>query len=106
MLLFWKILRGGHYVLIRKVKLTHSFVRRMGLEKTSNFKIVRINDEKTSTILEGAIKFGQTVLIEGVTEKLSADLEPILVPQFKTKGKNISIKLGDKEIDYNPEFKF
>jgi len=65
----------------------NTFVRRMGLEKKTNFKIVRNNDEKTSTILEGAIKFGQTVLIEGVTEKLSADLEPILVPQFKTKAR-------------------
>lgn len=76
------------------------------MEKKTNFKILRNGDEKTSTILEGAIKFGQSVLIEGVTEKLSADLEPVLVPQFKTKGKNVSIKFGDKEIDYNSEFKF
>lgn len=84
----------------------NSFIRKMGLEKKTNFKVLRNGDEKTSTILEGAIKFGQSVLIEGVTEKLSADLEPVLVPQFKTKGKNVSIKFGDKEIDYNAEFKF
>ena len=52
------------------------------------------------------MKLGQSVLIIGLTEKLSADLEPVLVPQFKTKGKNVSLNLGDIEIDYNPEFKF
>lgn len=84
----------------------NTFIRKMGNEKKNNFKILRNNDEKTSTILEGAIKFGQTVLIEGVTEKLSADLEPVLVPQFKTKGKNVTMKFGDKDIEYNQEFKF
>jgi hypothetical protein len=38
-------------------------------------------------------------MIEGVTEKLSSELEPVLNPQIKQKGKIRLIKFGEKEID-------
>lgn len=70
------------------------------------FKILKATDEKISMELEVAIKNGRFVLLENVNERLSPELEPILVPQFKQKGKNKSIKFGDKELDQNEEFRF
>jgi len=75
-------------------------------EKTNNFKIMKSNDEKISNELESAIKFGKWFIIENVNEKLSPELEPVLVPQFKIKGKTKSIKFGDKEFEYDEEFRF
>mmetsp|Transcript_13790 Transcript_13790/g.11484 ORF Transcript_13790/g.11484 Transcript_13790/m.11484 type:complete len:192 (-) Transcript_13790:1086-1661(-) len=67
---------------------------------------MKASDDKISSELEKAVRNGWWVLIEGVTEKLSPELEPILVPQIKQKGKMRLLKFGEKEIDYNDEFRF
>lgn len=68
--------------------------------------MLKASDDKISSELEKAVRNGWWVLIEGVTEKLSPELEPILVPQIKQKGKMRLLKFGEKEIDYNDEFRF
>ena len=72
------------------------------------FKVMKATDDKISNELEVAIKLGKWILLEGVTEKLSPELEAILVPQMKTSksGKSSTIKIGDKEIDYDEKFRF
>jgi len=90
----------------------NNFIKKMGNALQAEkkipqfFKILKASDEKISMELEVAIKNGRFVLLENVSERLSPELEPVLVPQIKQKGKNKSIKFGDKELDYNEEFRF
>ena len=53
--------------------------------------------------LERALSSGETVLIENLEEDIDPVLEPILGRNTIKKGR--AIKLGDKEIDYDPKFK-
>jgi len=68
-------------------------------ERGQMFKIMKASDDKISNELETAIKFGKFVLIENVNEKLSPELEPVLVPQIKIKLKSKTIRFGDKEFE-------
>jgi len=84
----------------------NTFVKKMGLDiKEKLFKVMKASDDKISNELEASVKFGKWIMIENVNEKLSPELEPILVPEIKTKSKNKYIKLGDKEVDYSDDFK-
>jgi len=62
-------------------------------------------DAKLSSELELAIKFGKLVLLENVGETLSSELDSILTPVFKIRGKNKMLKLGEKEVEWHDEFK-
>jgi len=53
---------------------------------------MKATDDKISNELEMAIKFGKWVIIENVNEKLSPELDPILVPVLKSKGKTKLLK--------------
>jgi len=53
--------------------------------------------------LELAIQFGKWVLLENVGEDLDPALEPILLKQVDKSGQ---LRLGDKSIPYNQNFKF
>jgi dynein heavy chain len=53
--------------------------------------------------LELAIQFGKWFLIENVGEELDPALEPILLKQVDKSG---SLRLGDKSIPWNNDFKF
>jgi dynein heavy chain len=55
--------------------------------------------------LENAIKFGSTVLFENIDEDLDPTLDPILEKNFIIKAGIKMIKLGDNDIEFNPEFR-
>lgn len=65
--------------------------------------ILRLNQKGFMDNLEEAIREGRTVLLENIEESLDAVLDPLLERAFIRKGK--FIKIGDKEIDYNPKFR-
>ena len=52
------------------------------------------------------IRVGQPVILENVEETLDPSLEPILQKQVYKAGGRMLIKLGDQEVDYNPDFRF
>ena len=56
--------------------------------------------------LEFAIQFGRWILLENVGEELDPALEPILLQQKVKTGSGYTIKLGDKTITYNMDFRF
>ncbi|KAL5251273.1 hypothetical protein ACHWQZ_G016836 [Mnemiopsis leidyi] len=56
--------------------------------------------------LENSIQFGTPVLLQNVQESLDPSLAPILDKAVIKQGGRLLIKLGDKEVDYNPDFKF
>ena len=55
--------------------------------------------------MENAIQFGDPVLIQDVQEEIDPILEPVLSKAFIKKGNSLAIKLGDKEVDYDPKFR-
>ena len=55
--------------------------------------------------VENAIQFGFPLLLQDVEEKLDPALEPVLAKAVIKKGNQIMLKLGDKELDFSPDFK-
>jgi len=56
--------------------------------------------------LENAVSFGMPLLMQDVGEELDPALEPVLAKSFKKSGTRTLLKIGDKEVDYNANFKF
>lgn len=56
-------------------------------------------------IIEKAITNGSTILLEGIGESVDAVLDPVLGRMLAKRGNNMVIVIGEKEIDYNPEFR-
>jgi dynein heavy chain len=54
-------------------------------------------------MLERAVQNGKWFLIENIGEELDPSLEPILLKQVDKSG---SLRLGDKSIPYDKDFKF
>lgn len=68
-------------------------------------KLVVLRLTKSSYLddIERAVIKGSTVLIENIGESIDAVLDPLLGRQLIKKGK--SVKMGDREVDYNPKFR-
>ena len=76
------------------------------LEKDSYLKVIKQSESNYLRTLESAIQFGQPVLLENVGESLDASLEPLLLRQVFKSGGVMSIRLGDKTIEYSEKFRF
>jgi len=55
--------------------------------KRELFKVLKPSDDKIQHELELAIKMGKIILLEQVGEKIPNEIEPLLTPSFKHKGK-------------------
>ena len=75
------------------------------MEKPHGLKVVTLNMPDMVRRMENAIQFGDPVLIQDVQEEIDPILEPVLSKSFIKKGNSVAIKLGDKEVDYSPDFK-
>ena len=64
--------------------------------------VVRIGQRGYLDTIERAISSGDVVLIENIEEEIDPVLDPVLGRNTIKKGR--AIKLGDKEVEYNPEF--
>lgn len=54
--------------------------------------------------IERCISDGKTLLLQDVGEILDPSLDNVLNKTLIQVGKRFSVKMGDKEIDYNPKF--
>ena len=61
--------------------------------------------KKYMLILEEAIRRGYSVFLEDIEEEIDPSLDPILKKSVQKRGKSMIIKIGDKEIAYNSNFK-
>jgi dynein heavy chain len=75
------------------------------LESDNGLKVVDLKMSDWMRTMENAIQFGSPVLIQDVLEELDPALEPVLSKSFTKQGNRLVLKLGDKEIDYNEDFK-
>ena len=59
------------------------------------------------TTLERAISWGNVIILQNLDEELDPSLEPILNKSFKKVAGKLLLCLGaDKEIKYDPNFRF
>lgn len=65
--------------------------------------VVRLGQRGYLDIIERGVSNGETVLIENLGESVDAVLDPILGRNTIKKGR--AIKMGDKEVEYHPNFK-
>lgn len=66
-------------------------------------KYVKASDPNLMKTLELSIQHGEWFLVENVGEELDPSLEPILLKQIDKSG---TIRIGDKQIPYDKDFKF
>lgn len=80
------------------------FVKSYGREAAEHgLEVFKMSDPSLLRNLELGIQHGRWVLIENVGEELDPALEPILLKQV---GKDQQIRLGDRSIPYDHNFKF
>lgn len=65
--------------------------------------VVRVTQRTYLDKIENCVSNGSVILLENIGETLDAVLDSILGRVFIKKGK--AIKIGDKEVDYNPNFR-
>lgn len=76
------------------------------MEGKRGLKIIDLQMKDFLRTLENSIQFGNPVLLQNVGEELDPSLEPVLNKSFIKVGGRLMIRLGDKEVDFNPDFKF
>jgi dynein heavy chain len=68
--------------------------------------VFKLSEGNLIRSLELAIQFGKWVLLENIGEYIDPALEPILLQQKTKQGQNWTIKVGERSIPYNDNFKF
>ncbi|XP_061921125.1 dynein axonemal heavy chain 2 [Entelurus aequoreus] len=76
------------------------------MEQKRGLKLIDFQMPDYLLILENAIQFGNPVLLQNVQESLDPSLNPILNKSLTRIGGRLMLKLGDKELEYSPEFRF
>jgi dynein heavy chain len=69
---------------------------------------LRITDPKSGDflrVLENSIPYGIPVLLQDVEEELDPSLEPLLARAILKQGNRMVIRLGDKDVEFNPDFR-
>eukprot|EP00762_Andalucia_godoyi_P004499 ANDGO_05184.mRNA.1 Dynein-1-beta heavy chain len=69
---------------------------------------LRVTDPKSGDflrVLENAIPYGIPVLMQDVEEELDPSLEPLLSRAIVKQGNRMTIRLGDKDVEFNPDFR-
>eukprot|EP00741_Cyanophora_paradoxa_P016907 tig00020943_g16328.t1 len=75
------------------------------MEKARSLMVLRASDGDLLRSLETAVGVGIPVLVEAVGEELDPALDGLLLRQtFKSAG-TLSIRLGDKTVDFDPKFR-
>uniref|UniRef100_A0A803SSJ0 Dynein axonemal heavy chain 17 n=1 Tax=Anolis carolinensis TaxID=28377 RepID=A0A803SSJ0_ANOCA len=69
----------------------------------ADLKAIRLGQKSYLDIIERAISEGDTLLIENIGETVEPVLDPLLGRNTIKKGKYI--KIGDKEVEYHPNFR-
>ncbi|KAJ1562004.1 Dynein heavy chain 2, axonemal, partial [Cladochytrium tenue] len=76
------------------------------MEKKRDLKLIDLKQSDFLRTLETAIQYGIPVLLQGLTETLDPALDPVISKAVVKSAGRLIIKLGDKDVEYNPDFKF
>eukprot|EP00002_Diphylleia_rotans_P022931 TRINITY_DN4501_c0_g1_i3.p1 TRINITY_DN4501_c0_g1~~TRINITY_DN4501_c0_g1_i3.p1 ORF type:complete len:4513 (-),score=1142.54 TRINITY_DN4501_c0_g1_i3:360-11993(-) len=75
------------------------------MEKEKGLKVIDLKQSDYMRTLENAVQFGTPVLLQDVMEELDPSLDPILNKATIRIGGRLILRIGDKELDYNLEFR-
>ncbi|WIA13292.1 hypothetical protein OEZ85_006876 [Tetradesmus obliquus] len=75
------------------------------MEAKSGLKVLSLSAPDMVRQLENAVQFGRPVLLADVMEEMDPVLEPLLAKAFIRRNNQLLVKIGDKEVDFSPEFK-
>eukprot|EP00742_Colponemidia_sp_Colp-10_P007071 GILJ01007591.1.p1 GENE.GILJ01007591.1~~GILJ01007591.1.p1 ORF type:complete len:2165 (-),score=376.69 GILJ01007591.1:179-6499(-) len=81
----------------------NKWVRNM--ESKQNIKVVKMTDPLLLRALENAVRVGIPLLIEDIAETLDPILDPILTKKIVESNGRRLIRLGDQDVDFDPNFK-
>ena len=73
-------------------------------EKDGNVEVSNVNDERFFLNLELSIRFGKTLIVQDV-EDIAPVLYPLLREQIIGQGPYKVVQVGEKQVDFNPNFK-
>ncbi|CAH6786111.1 Dnah2 [Phodopus roborovskii] len=76
------------------------------MEGNQGLKIIDLQMHDYLRVLENAIQFGFPVLLQNVQEYLDPTLNPVLNKSVARIGGRQLMRIGDKEVEYNPNFRF
>lgn len=75
------------------------------MESKNNLQVIQLTKKGYLETLIHAIMNGYPVLLENVGESIDPILDPLLSQSYTRKGSSVSIKLGNREVDFDPKFK-
>lgn len=74
-------------------------------ESKNGLKIIQLSTPKYIDTVENCIENGIPLLIENLQEDIDAVLDPVVARQTIKRGRNLLMRLGDKEVTYDPNFR-
>ena len=74
-------------------------------EEKNGLHVVRLGQRGLIAKLEDALQRGKPLVIENMQTTIDAVLAPVIGRQATRRGRTVFVKLGDKEVDYHPDFK-
>jgi len=99
------VTRGRRWPLMIDPQMqANRWVRNM--EEKRGLRFIKLSDPNFLRTLENSIRIGNPVLLEDLQEELDPALEPVLLKQLFKQGGRTLIRLGDSDIDYDPNFRF
>jgi dynein heavy chain len=96
---------GGRWpIMIDPQNQANKFLKKYGFEHApKEMETMKASDPALMKMLELGVQFGRWFLVENIGESLDPALEPILMKQVDKSG---NLKLGDKSIQYDADFRF
>ncbi|CAN9505279.1 unnamed protein product [Ophioblennius macclurei] len=76
------------------------------MELKRDLKVIDFQVPDYMRVLENSIQMGNPVLLQNVHEELDPSLNPVLLKSLTRQGGRLLMKLGDREVEYNPDFRF
>ncbi|KAL3101915.1 hypothetical protein niasHS_003324 [Heterodera schachtii] len=73
--------------------------------KGNSTEILRANQTDLMTKIELGVRFGKTLIIDEIDERIEPALVPLLRRDFHTIGARLAIQLGEKQVDFNDQFR-
>lgn len=70
-----------------------------------DIQVTRLDNKKLINILENAVESGKPVMIENLQNTIDAVIQPVYSRAVTRKGKNVYLKMGDKDLSLHPNFK-
>eukprot|EP00002_Diphylleia_rotans_P007300 TRINITY_DN1682_c0_g1_i3.p1 TRINITY_DN1682_c0_g1~~TRINITY_DN1682_c0_g1_i3.p1 ORF type:complete len:1955 (-),score=398.96 TRINITY_DN1682_c0_g1_i3:368-6232(-) len=74
-------------------------------ERSRGLKVVKLTDQNLVRTLEGCVRMGAPLLIQDIGEEIDPVLDPVLEKQVTKQSGRLMIRIGDNDIDYDPNFR-